>query len=298
MVDAPSTLKLTPLTCHLVHCRFETPKLYPPPPPGNNNADELSGRPNLSPGAREVEDMIQEMGPSAPFGGPVEDGVGSMSNSYPRYSELGNNNLPKLMHDLRKRVADEVYNVGEMLFEVVESDFREGMKGGRIRNNKPVTDIERHQFKNVLQKTSRGTLRWLLLIYLRTYDSLQDMLEQKRKEESGGGKRRQPGQFHYSPGGGEGGEGGGGDDGERGGMKSPLYREEMDILEEPGDILRSRMHGLLEDVKVSWENERRDPSRAGPGSLLREEYEEAGMFFDGGRGKRSTGGTGDGERAA
>ena len=140
--------------------------------------------------------MMHEMGPSAPFGGGGDE-VPAANDKYPQYSELGNNSLPRLMHDLRKRVADEIYNVGEMLFEVVDSDFRENMRGGRVRNSAPVTDIERHQFKKVLQKASRGTLRWLLLIYLRTYDSLHDMLDQKRRE---GGKPRQPGQFHYSPG--------------------------------------------------------------------------------------------------
>ncbi|GMI45105.1 hypothetical protein TrCOL_g6561 [Triparma columacea] len=265
--------------------RFETPKLDPPPPPGNNNAEEMFGTPTgLSPGAKEIENMMQEMGPSAPFGGGIGGSATNTNNKYPQYSELGNNNLPRLMHDLRKRVADEIYNVGEMLFDVVDSDFRENMRGGRVRNNAPVTDIERHQFKKVLQKASRGTLRWLLLIYLRTYDSLHDMLEQKRRE---GVKQRQPGQFHYSPRSSRGEEEGEGEEEEEGwGGKSPLYREEMDVMEEPGDILRSRMHGLLADVKGSWENERRDPSKAGPGSLLREEYEEAGMFFDGsGRGR-------------
>ena len=91
----------------------------------------------------------------------------------------------------------------EELFKIVESDFRETLRGGRTRNNKPVTEIERYEFKKALHKIERGTLRWLLLIYLRTYDSLQDMLAQKNAaadEETEGNSRRVPGQFHHSPG--------------------------------------------------------------------------------------------------
>ena len=43
---------------------------------------------------------------------------------------------------------------------------------------------------------------------------------------------------------------------------------------DPSDILRHRMHGLLEDVKLTWEDERRDPEKALAGSLLREQFEE------------------------
>ena len=75
-----------------------------------------------------------------------------------------------------------MYRVGEALFNVTDSDFRETLRGGRSRNNKPVTDIERYEFKKMLHKMTRGTLRWLLLIYLRTYDSLEDMVGKNREE--------------------------------------------------------------------------------------------------------------------
>ena len=56
---------------------------------------------------------------------------------------------------------------------------------------------------------------------------------------------------------------------------------------DPGDVLRHRMHGLLEDVKITWEVERRDPTKAMAGSLLREEYEDQmGISRGGGRGGR------------
>ena len=59
--------------------------------------------------------------------------------------------------------------------------FAKPLKGGKERNKNPVTDIERWQFKKVLHKASHGTLAavWLLLIYLRTYDSHEDMMTHK-----------------------------------------------------------------------------------------------------------------------
>ncbi|GMI09899.1 hypothetical protein TrLO_g15289 [Triparma laevis f. longispina] len=253
--------------------RFTAPSLQPPQPPTPNFINPetpMRGSPMsaLSPEAREVEHMMNEMGPSAPFAvPPSQTNHSPMSqNSYPTYASLGNNNLPRLMHDLRKRVADEVYRVGEALFNVTDSDFRETLRGGRSRNNKPVTDIERYEFKKTLHKTTRGTLRWLLLIYLRTYDSLEDMVGKNKEEVEA--TRRPPGQFHRSPG--------------ESSIPSPsrestysnAYMQE-NLDPDPSDVLRHRMHGLLEDVKLTWEDERRDPEKALAGSLLREQFDDA-----------------------
>ena len=273
--------------------RFSTPAPQPPMPPGSGvmHMDDLMGGHADSP---EVSVMMQRMGATAPFGsessaeevrnvintqlpqqggGGNSTGVNGNSNpaAFSQYSSMGvvGNNLPKLMQDLRRRVADEIYNVGETLFGVVDCDFRESLRGGRERNSKPVTDIERLEFKKALHKATHGTLRWLLLIYLRTYDSLQEMMNGKEVDMN----VSRPGMFSVQ-GGEEGGRGKG-----AGGKKhgAPLAYEE-DEVENPSDVLRVRMHGLLEDVKGTWERERRDLDKLGEGSLLREEYEEQGYY--------------------
>jgi len=191
------------------------------------------------------------------------------------------------MHDLRSRVANEIYNVGESLFLVVDADFRETLKPGSKKNNKnPVTDIERWQFKKVLHKTCHGTLRWLLLIYLRTYDSLEELV---RKKEEGG--YSVPGQFRNNT---RKGSGRNSPNRERSqspvafGVRSnstvPGVSNNLSLNNNnpnkykpdptPADILKQRMNSLLDDVKGSWERERRDPRRAGAGSLLHDELEE------------------------
>ena len=177
--------------------------------------------------------------PNSSNGGPSMQA----KNTYPRYSELGQDNLPRLMMDLRTRVAQEVYNVGESLFAVVDSDFRESVPGGMNRNKWPVTEIERREFKKVIVKATRGTLRWLLLIYLRSYDSLNDMVE-GRKNEQKGNDNESP--LRWS------------------GSQQHAINE--CAMEDVDKVVKDRVMGLMEDVKLVWENERRLNRDGGEGS--------------------------------
>ena len=139
--------------------RFTAPSLQPPQPPTPNFINPetpMRGSPMsaLSPEAREVEHMMSEMvsrkryhgpqstiltrrfaprlffftpqGPAAPFASTANtDNQSPMSqNSYPTYASLGNNNLPRLMHDLRKRVASEGEQKSGTLWTILLSAIR------------------------------------------------------------------------------------------------------------------------------------------------------------------------------
>ena len=223
--------------------------------------------------------MMEQMGPNAPFVQPNNnDNDNDKSNyndsAFPEYSQLGEkaSTLPRLMKGLRERVASELYNVGEELFGVVDSDFRESVRGGKSRNSNPVTDIERWQFKKTLQRSGKATLRWLLLIYLRTYDTLEDMLaEKKRSEEDQDFSRCGPGQFYKST------KSKITSTGKSSGSGSGISDPNAYSIQTPDSILRERMHGLLEDVKNAWETQRRDINKVGMGSLLHEELGESSV---------------------
>jgi len=220
----------------------------------------VDGDSEVSPDAKRAQDMMDEMGTAAPFAGRnnIYD-----NSAFPEYSELGekNSTFPRLMKGLRTRVANELYQVGELLFTTVDSDFRESIRGGRTRNSNPITDIERWQFRKNLQKSAHGTLRWLLLIYLRTYDSLEDMMKEKKEVEV---NTRSAGQFHVSPNRAQ-------SDSFRRSASSIVPDNNPYSTQTPETVLRERMHGLLEDVKDAWEIERRDLNKVGQGSLLHEE---------------------------
>jgi len=99
----------------------------------------------------------------------------------------------------------------------------------------------------------------------------------------------------FDSGGGEGGVRGGGGFRESGGShgaRLAYEKEETEEKEDPSDVLRERMHGLLEDVKETWERERRDPNKIGAGSLLREEYEQLGYYGEEEMGMRGGGSEG------
>ena len=293
--------------------RFNTPAPEPPPPPSLSMNDlNVTFQPSPSSFEPQSSSSSSSSGP-LPTPPPLTASTADLhtphaefilqqlqrqqqaeqQQHYPAFSQLGdmsrapNAALPRLMGDLRKRVSDEIYAVGEQLFNIVDADFRESLKGGKERNKNPVTDIERWQFKKVLHKASHGTLRWLLLIYLRTYDSLEDMMTHKtpilsnstpgqfRQSRSSTVNTSSPGQFRRSsrsptrsasP--------SGSDDGYDSGDGGNRHDERYLPKQQPSDILRERMQGLLEDIKVVWESERRDLNKAGAGSLLHDEIEQ------------------------
>lgn len=88
--------------------------------------------------------------------------------------------LPRLMQCLRIRIAEELYHTIEQLYRVVGADALElhGAGLGGV-TDPPLTEVERLQFGGVVRDATAGTLKWLVLIYLRTYESIKALLAER-----------------------------------------------------------------------------------------------------------------------
>jgi len=168
--------------------------------------------------------------------------------------------LPEMVGILRRRLADEVYAVGESLFRVVEADFREpeilaGLKKSfRHRRPKPVDVEQLEHFHRKLTEAAKGSLRWLLLIYLRTYESLRELFE-RRAEICGSEEEREKWRLSkldpapMSPG--------------NTGSPFKSYRASpFDAVEPPEvlSVLEKRITGVLDETRRVWNSHRRSMS--------------------------------------
>ena len=142
--------------------------------------------------------------------------------------------LPSLMAALRGRLADELYRVGETLFASVEADFSEvALKRPPAR----ITEAELLRFRRRLHTSAHGTLRWLLMIYLRAYMSMGRMLRLKQNAELAAGG-------------------------------AALAANAMSIAAD-SEVMRELLLGLLDEVRELWTRRRRVEGKPPSGYVIK-----------------------------
>ncbi|CAM9340590.1 unnamed protein product, partial [Chrysoparadoxa australica] len=192
------------------------------------------------------------------------------------------NNLPRLLQSLRVRISEELYLVLEKLFRCVEADYRyEEIRDFRPQ---PLTEVERLQFSSILHDGVQGNLQWMVLIFLRTYETLKALLYRPKNAVRGHFKHFQLGLtvtvcicggciLHSLPSASGSGCGAHGKD--RGHIPLPEPPSELSCMKlgpdaTPGQkasatrILRNRLMSLVEDSKDLWLQRRRGVAPPNP----------------------------------
>ncbi len=146
------------------------------------------------------------------------------------------------------------------------------------REPKPVDVAMLQRFHARLVQSSNGTLRWLLLIYLRTYESLRQMLDQRARRKAQqraidakqrGVKEGEQYDFEYDEDGNYKGDDANANANFAGSLEATQHfvaegvtlqrrHSPFDVAELPGrNILEKRMAGVLQDMRMVWTRQRR-----------------------------------------
>jgi len=188
-------------------------------------------------------------------------------------AESGVETLEALMGSLRARLAEEVYLVSESLFASLECDFREVRSTRHSRHNattsssRQPTPVDTSHLKRFHSKLSAaaGPLQALMLVYLRTYESLRAVLHHRAQRRLGlphDSDAALPAPLHHTL-----------SSSSSSSSRDPLIASGVllgdahcpldPFPEPPGDsLLAKRSNAILPNLKELWHKQRRGTSTA------------------------------------